>query len=88
MRMLTDRTAKAVAGRANGRPVSFFGLFDLPFLLLATGIWMYRLYMLSCSMLTSSPMVWSPLDPGPRHNVPPLGYARLLAFPVCLYSRT
>lgn len=32
MRMLTERTAKAVGGRANGRPVSFFGLFDLPFL--------------------------------------------------------
>ena len=25
-----------------------------------------------------------PLDPGPRHNVPPLGYARLLAFHTCL----
>ena len=36
-------------------------------------------YMLSCSVLTSPPMVWSPLDPGSRHNVPPLGHARLLA---------
>ena len=26
-----------------------------------------------------------PLDPGPRHNVPPLGYARLPAFHICLF---
>lgn len=32
MRMMTERTAEAVKSRANGRPVSFFGLFDLPFL--------------------------------------------------------
>lgn len=32
MRMLTERTIKAVKGRANGRPLSFFGLFDIPFL--------------------------------------------------------
>ena len=25
-----------------------------------------------------------PLDPGPRHSVPPLGYSRLLAFHICL----
>mmetsp|Transcript_34704 Transcript_34704/g.63024 ORF Transcript_34704/g.63024 Transcript_34704/m.63024 type:complete len:176 (+) Transcript_34704:380-907(+) len=32
MRMLTQKTADAVKGRANGRPVNFFGLFDIPFL--------------------------------------------------------
>ena len=26
-----------------------------------------------------------PPDPGPRHNAPPLGYSRLLAFHICLY---
>ena len=26
-----------------------------------------------------------PPDPGPRQNVPPLGYSRLLAFHICLY---
>ena len=25
-----------------------------------------------------------PPDPGPQHNVPPLGYSRLLAFHICL----
>ena len=30
MRMMTEKTAEAVKGRANGRPVSFFGLFDVP----------------------------------------------------------
>ena len=29
-----------------------------------------------------------PPDPGPGHTVPPLGYARLLAFHICLYSLT
>ena len=29
-----------------------------------------------------------PPDPGPRHTVPPLGYSRLLAFHICLYSLT
>ncbi|CAJ1330953.1 unnamed protein product [Effrenium voratum] len=32
MRMMTQKTADAVRSRANGRPVSFFGLFDVPFL--------------------------------------------------------
>mmetsp|Transcript_132759 Transcript_132759/g.297031 ORF Transcript_132759/g.297031 Transcript_132759/m.297031 type:complete len:181 (+) Transcript_132759:293-835(+) len=32
MRMLTEKTSEAVKGRANGRPLSFFGLFDIPFL--------------------------------------------------------
>lgn len=32
MRMLTEKTSKAVQSRANGRPLSFFGLFDIPFL--------------------------------------------------------
>ena len=27
---------------------------------------------------------YGPPDPGPRHNVPPLGYSRLLAFHICL----
>ena len=27
-----------------------------------------------------------PPDTGPGHTVPPLGYARLLAFHICLYS--
>ena len=46
-------------------------------------------YMLPCSVLTSPPshgMV--PPDPGPGHTVPPLGYARLLAFHICLCSLT
>ncbi|CAE7491708.1 unnamed protein product [Symbiodinium necroappetens] len=30
MRMMTEKTAQAVKSRANGRPVSFFGLFDVP----------------------------------------------------------
>lgn len=29
-RMLTDKTTEAIKSRANGRPVSFFGLFNLP----------------------------------------------------------
>ena len=29
-----------------------------------------------------------PPDPGPGHTVPPLSYARLLTFHICLYSRT
>lgn len=32
MRMLTERTTEAIKSRANGRMVSFFGLFDIPFL--------------------------------------------------------
>ena len=30
------------------------------------------------------PPWYGPPDPGPRHNVPPLGYSRLLAFHICL----
>lgn len=30
MRMLTERTTDAIKGRSNGRPLSFFGLFDIP----------------------------------------------------------
>ena len=30
MRMMTEKTGQAVKSRANGRPVSFFGLFDVP----------------------------------------------------------
>ena len=46
--------------------------------------------MLSCSVLTSPhprPTPWYgmvPPDPGPRHNVPRLGYSRLLTFHMCL----
>ena len=29
-----------------------------------------------------------PPDPGPGHNVPPLGYLRLLTLHICLYSLT
>mmetsp|Transcript_41309 Transcript_41309/g.76867 ORF Transcript_41309/g.76867 Transcript_41309/m.76867 type:complete len:175 (-) Transcript_41309:123-647(-) len=32
MRMMTEKTVEAVKSRANGRPLSFFGLFDIPFL--------------------------------------------------------
>mmetsp|Transcript_66061 Transcript_66061/g.213056 ORF Transcript_66061/g.213056 Transcript_66061/m.213056 type:complete len:175 (-) Transcript_66061:32-556(-) len=32
MRMMTGKTFEAITSRANGRPVSFFGLFDIPFL--------------------------------------------------------
>mmetsp|Transcript_41215 Transcript_41215/g.92978 ORF Transcript_41215/g.92978 Transcript_41215/m.92978 type:complete len:175 (-) Transcript_41215:56-580(-) len=32
MRMLTEKTTEAIKSRANGRPLSFFGLFDIPFL--------------------------------------------------------
>ena len=39
--------------------------------------------MLSCSMLPP-PHGMVPPDQGPRHNVPPLGYSRLLTFPFCL----
>ena len=39
--------------------------------------------MLSCSVFTSPPW-YGPPDPGSRHNVPPLGYSRLLAFHICL----
>eukprot|EP00439_Symbiodinium_sp_Y106_P044251 s4615_g5.t1 len=28
--MMTEKTGQAVKSRANGRPVSFFGLFDVP----------------------------------------------------------
>ena len=42
------------------------------------------LYMLSCSVLTLPPHGMVPPDPGPRHNVPPLGYSRLLTFHICL----
>ena len=48
--------------------------------------------MLPCSVLTSPPpsppLGMVPPDPGPEHAVQPLGYARLLAFHICLYSRT
>ena len=37
--------------------------------------------------LPPNPHAMVPLDPGPGHNVAPLGYARLLAL-ICLYSRT
>ena len=39
-----------------------------------------------CSRVPCSPPLHGmvPLDPGPRHNVPELGYARLLAFHICL----
>mmetsp|Transcript_94929 Transcript_94929/g.247774 ORF Transcript_94929/g.247774 Transcript_94929/m.247774 type:complete len:109 (+) Transcript_94929:403-729(+) len=30
MRMITQKTTDAIKARSNGRPVSFFGLFDLP----------------------------------------------------------
>ncbi|CAE8606262.1 unnamed protein product [Polarella glacialis] len=30
MRMLTEKTGEAVKSRSNGRPVTFFGLFDIP----------------------------------------------------------
>ena len=30
------------------------------------------------------PSWYGPPDPGPRHNIPPLGYSRLLAFHICL----
>ena len=43
----------------------------------------WYIYMLSCSVLTS-PAWYGPPDPGPRHNVPPLGYSRPLAFHICL----
>jgi len=32
MRMITGKTTEAIKARSNGRPVSFFGLFDIPFL--------------------------------------------------------
>ena len=44
-------------------------------------------YMLSCSVLTSPPW-YGPPRPWARHNVPPLGYLRLLTFHTCLYSLT
>ena len=47
-------------------------------------IYIYIVYMLSCSVLASLP----PNAYGPRHNIPPLGYSRLLAFHIYLYSRT
>ena len=31
------------------------------------------------------PPWYGPPDPGPRHNVPPLGHARLLTFHICLF---
>ena len=39
-------------------------------------------------ILPPSPHNMVCLDPGPGHTVPPLGYSRLLAFHICLYSRT
>ena len=41
-------------------------------------------YMLPCSVLTSPPHGMVPPDPGPRHTVTALGYARLLTFHICL----
>jgi len=32
MRMISEKTVESIKGRSNGRPVSFFGLFDIPFL--------------------------------------------------------
>jgi len=56
MRMITQKTADAVQGRANGRPLSFFGLFDIPFLF-------------TNDDLEAAKLIYKPLMPGGENSV-------------------